>query len=121
MIKYSLEKGCIFLRLKYVKTMICAGQRARVGIIALYYGFVSVGVYVAGFVRRKRLILEKGCIFLRLKYVKTMICAGQRARWFMQKIDFDGTYFNPKDVLECGQVFRFKQYKEQALHSTPLN
>ena len=27
-----------------------------VGIIALYYGFVSVGVYVAGFVRRKRLI-----------------------------------------------------------------
>ena len=30
----------------------------------------------------------------------------------MQKIDFDGTYFNPKDVLECGQVFRFKQYKK---------
>lgn len=30
----------------------------------------------------------------------------------MQKIDCDKTYFNPKDVLECGQVFRFERYKE---------
>ena len=30
----------------------------------------------------------------------------------MQKIDFDSTYFNPKDVLECGQIFRFEPYKE---------
>lgn len=28
----------------------------------------------------------------------------------MQKIDFDSQYFNPKDVLECGQVFRFEPY-----------
>ena len=30
----------------------------------------------------------------------------------MQKIDFDGEYFNPKDVLECGQVFRFERFKD---------
>ena len=30
----------------------------------------------------------------------------------MQKIDFDKTYFNPKDVLECGQIFRFEPYKK---------
>ena len=30
----------------------------------------------------------------------------------MQKIDFDGQYFNPKDVLECGQVFRFERFKQ---------
>lgn len=30
----------------------------------------------------------------------------------MQKIEFDATYFNPKDVLECGQTFRFKNFKE---------
>lgn len=28
------------------------------------------------------------------------------------KFDFDATYFNPKDVLECGQVFRFEPFKE---------
>ena len=27
------------------------------------------------------------------------------------KFDFDATYFNPKDVLECGQIFRFTPYK----------
>ena len=30
----------------------------------------------------------------------------------MQKIDFDSLYFNPKDVLECGQVFRFEKYEK---------
>lgn len=30
----------------------------------------------------------------------------------MQKITCDGAYFNPKDVLECGQIFRFTPYKE---------
>lgn len=30
----------------------------------------------------------------------------------MHKIDFDKTYFNPRDVLECGQIFRFYPYKE---------
>ena len=30
----------------------------------------------------------------------------------MKKFDFDITYFNPKDVLECGQVFRFEKYKD---------
>ena len=30
----------------------------------------------------------------------------------MKKIDFDATYFNPKDVLECGQVFRFERFKD---------
>ena len=30
----------------------------------------------------------------------------------MQKIDFDSEYFNPKDVLECGQVFRFERFKQ---------
>lgn len=30
----------------------------------------------------------------------------------MQKITYDKTYFNPKDVLECGQIFRFEPYKE---------
>lgn len=28
------------------------------------------------------------------------------------RIDFDSTYFNIKDTLECGQVFRFKEYKD---------
>lgn len=27
------------------------------------------------------------------------------------KFDFDGNYFNPTHTLECGQVFRFKPYK----------
>ncbi|MBE7088498.1 MAG: 8-oxoguanine DNA glycosylase [Clostridiales bacterium] len=27
------------------------------------------------------------------------------------KFDYDSTYFNPKDVLECGQIFRFTPYK----------
>ncbi len=30
----------------------------------------------------------------------------------MQTITFDSTYFNPKDVLECGQIFRFQPFKE---------
>lgn len=30
----------------------------------------------------------------------------------MAKFDFDATYFNPKDVLECGQVFRFAPHKD---------
>lgn len=30
----------------------------------------------------------------------------------MQKITCDAAYFNPKDVLECGQIFRFSPYKE---------
>ncbi|MCM1438100.1 MAG: hypothetical protein NC131_02655 [Roseburia sp.] len=30
----------------------------------------------------------------------------------MQKITYDKTYFNPKDVLECGQIFRFEPFKE---------
>lgn len=30
----------------------------------------------------------------------------------MQKIDFDSTYFNPRDVLECGQIFRFEPFKD---------
>ncbi len=29
----------------------------------------------------------------------------------MQKFDYDNTYFNPKDVLECGQIFRFEPFK----------
>ncbi|MDE6558194.1 MAG: hypothetical protein K2K39_03700 [Clostridia bacterium] len=29
----------------------------------------------------------------------------------MQKIDFNSEYFNPKDVLECGQIFRFEPHK----------
>lgn len=29
----------------------------------------------------------------------------------MQKITYDKTYFNPKDVLECGQIFRFEKFK----------
>lgn len=28
------------------------------------------------------------------------------------KFDFDATYFNPRDVLECGQLFRFAPHKE---------
>ena len=28
------------------------------------------------------------------------------------RIDFDSTYFNIKDTLECGQVFRFNHYKD---------
>ncbi len=28
----------------------------------------------------------------------------------MQRIDYDATYFNPKDVLECGQIFRFEKF-----------
>ncbi|MCD7729515.1 MAG: 8-oxoguanine DNA glycosylase [Clostridia bacterium] len=27
-------------------------------------------------------------------------------------IDYDRTYFSPKDVLECGQIFRFAPYKD---------
>lgn len=35
------------------------------------------------------------------------------------KIDFDSEYFNIKDTLECGQVFRFRPYKEGYLiHSS---
>lgn len=30
----------------------------------------------------------------------------------MKKIDFDSEYFNPKDVLECGQTFRFERFKD---------
>lgn len=30
----------------------------------------------------------------------------------MNTITFDSTYFNPKDVLECGQIFRFQPFKE---------
>lgn len=30
----------------------------------------------------------------------------------MKKFDFDNEYFNPKDVLECGQVFRFEPYEK---------
>lgn len=30
----------------------------------------------------------------------------------MQRFTYDKTYFNPKDVLECGQIFRFEPYKE---------
>ncbi len=30
----------------------------------------------------------------------------------MQKITYDAQYFNPRDVLECGQVFRFERFKE---------
>lgn len=30
----------------------------------------------------------------------------------MKKIFFDNTYFNVKDTLECGQLFRFKPYKK---------
>lgn len=30
----------------------------------------------------------------------------------MQKIEFDATYFNPKNVLECGQIFRFEPFRE---------
>lgn len=30
----------------------------------------------------------------------------------MTAITYDKTYFNPKDVLECGQIFRFEPYKE---------
>ena len=32
--------------------------------------------------------------------------------YFMQKITYDKTYFKPKDVLECGQIFRFTPFKE---------
>lgn len=28
------------------------------------------------------------------------------------KFDYDATYFNPKDVLECGQIFRFENFKD---------
>ena len=28
------------------------------------------------------------------------------------KFDYDSTYFNPTDVLECGQIFRFEPFKE---------
>ncbi|MBO5327902.1 MAG: hypothetical protein J6B04_01870 [Clostridia bacterium] len=28
------------------------------------------------------------------------------------KFDYDSTYFSPKDVLECGQIFRFTPFKE---------
>ncbi|MCD8372148.1 MAG: hypothetical protein LUD27_02475 [Clostridia bacterium] len=30
----------------------------------------------------------------------------------MVTIDYDFQYFNPKDVLECGQIFRFSPYKD---------
>lgn len=30
----------------------------------------------------------------------------------MQKIIYDAEYFNPRDVLECGQIFRFENYKD---------
>lgn len=30
----------------------------------------------------------------------------------MKKIVFDAEYFNVKDTLECGQVFRFKEFKD---------
>lgn len=36
----------------------------------------------------------------------------KRLYFFMQKITYDKTYFNPKDVLECGQIFRFEPFKE---------
>jgi N-glycosylase/DNA lyase len=28
------------------------------------------------------------------------------------KFDFDATYFNPEDVLECGQIFRYTPYEK---------
>lgn len=28
------------------------------------------------------------------------------------KFDYDATYFNPTDVLECGQIFRFEPFRE---------
>lgn len=28
------------------------------------------------------------------------------------KFDYDATYFNPTDVLDCGQVFRYEPYRE---------
>lgn len=28
------------------------------------------------------------------------------------KFDYDSTYFNPADVLECGQIFRYEPYRE---------
>lgn len=28
------------------------------------------------------------------------------------KFDYDGKYFNPTDVLECGQIFRFEPFKD---------
>lgn len=31
---------------------------------------------------------------------------------FMQKIIYDAEFFNPKDVLECGQIFRFEKYNK---------
>ncbi len=30
----------------------------------------------------------------------------------MQKIDYDGSFFSPEDVLECGQIFRFYPYRD---------
>ncbi|MCD8308431.1 MAG: hypothetical protein LUD19_01155 [Clostridia bacterium] len=30
----------------------------------------------------------------------------------MVKTDYDATYFNPKDVLECGQIFRFVPFRQ---------
>lgn len=30
----------------------------------------------------------------------------------MNKFTYDKTYFNPKDVLECGQIFRFEPFRE---------
>ena len=27
------------------------------------------------------------------------------------KIDYDARYFSPKDVLECGQIFRFEEFE----------
>ena len=42
---------------------------------------------------------------IKYSLVKRLYC-------FMDKIDFDKTYFNPKDVLECGQIFRFEPFKK---------
>lgn len=30
----------------------------------------------------------------------------------MEKFDYNSEYFNPKDVLNCGQIFRFAPYKQ---------
>ncbi len=30
----------------------------------------------------------------------------------MKTITFDSAYFNPKDILECGQIFRFQPFKD---------
>ena len=30
----------------------------------------------------------------------------------MKKIDYDSTYFNPADVLDCGQIFRYEPFRD---------